>query len=343
MSAPTSTEYQITLRKLIHMRDNEIPTYANAAPDRWTGELSWRRNGAYVLGKYLECVNMTDLNAIGSDLSKETLDQIWQGWCTKGLNTQVAESISPKSPFNWRNHQQLKDTNKEYYDRIIVQDTELRQQDVQIRQLNIQLKQQETQLKQQETQLKQQETQLKQQETQLKQQIHTIKLQSRSIQHQQDTIDVQDKQLKRQADQLKEQAEWIKEYNDKSLVQSNQLESKRRDVNQLIDLVTTKEQVIDTLETQMILIRSDLVQQFYQSEQTINKLLTQMIGIQPDLLQLSDLYYEQQSKSNKLEDELQCKNSQLTVQEDNIKQLLIALETSQSKQGLASAISGYFK
>lgn len=200
--------------------------------------------------------------------------------------------------------------------------------EIHISNLNQLIKQQNNEIDSLTDQIKQQDAQIRQLQTQLKQQ---------------ETIDMQDKQLKQQADQLKVQAEWIKEYNDKSLAQSNQLESKHREVSQLIDLVTTKQQTIDTLETQIILIRSDLVQQFYQSDQTIDKLSTQMISIQPDLLQLSDLYYGQQSKSNKLEAELQCKNNQLAEQEDNIKQLLAALGASQSKQGLASAISSYFK
>jgi hypothetical protein len=96
--------------------------------------------------------------------------------------------------------------------------------------------------------------------------------------------------------------------------------------------------------------QAEWIKQYNAKELNVNQLTTQladlsiqMIGIQPDLLQLSDLYHEQQSKSSALETEMQRKDIQLAEQEDNLKQLLAALEASQSKQGLASAISSYFK
>jgi hypothetical protein len=110
-----------------------------------------------------------------------------------------------------------------------------------------------------------------------------------------------------------------------NLCQMNQLKSWK---NRFIWLCADIESCVIKLELQ---------------ETQLKQQADQMISIQPDLLQLSDLYHEQQSKSTQLEAELQRKDSQLLEQEDNIKQLLATLEISQSEQGLASAISSYFK
>lgn len=52
---------------------------------------------------------------------------------------------------------------------------------------------------------------------------------------------------------------------------------------------------------------------------------------------------EQASKVIELDAMIQMKDNQLADQEETIKQLLTALEASQSKRGLAYSISSYFK
>jgi len=296
MSQTISNEEASNCGDKIYNIVNHIVSASGGGPYPYGVVSDSKRYVRYLLAKYLEPIDWYKIPAPSThgEVSREALDQIWQGWCAKGLNQSI-ETTSHKSLFK----QSISTKSisygqyKEQYDRVISQDTELRQQDAQIKQLQTELKQQSDTIKQQEDTIKMQVDQLKQQENQLRQRQDIINQQAKHLTEQEIQLKQQSKHLMEQADQLTEQAEWIKQYNAKEL-----------NVNQL----TTQ----------------------------LADLSTQMIGIQPDLLQLSDLYYEQQSKSISLE-------VQLAEQEDNIKQLLAALEANQSKQGLASVISSYFK
>jgi chromosome segregation ATPase len=155
--------------------------------------------------------------------------------------------------------------------------------------------------------LTRQSVQLERSNAHLKRQMICIVDLDKQLRQQSDQLEQQKKHLDEQADQLAEQAQWIKQYNAKEI-----------HANQLTTQITEQDKTIDNLSTQLV-------------------------GIQPDLIQLSDMYHEQASKAIELDAAVQLKDNQLADQEETIKQLLTALEASQSKPSLASAISSYFK
>ena len=146
-------------------------------------------------------------------------------------------------------------------------------------------------------------------------------------------------QLTRTDDQLKRTNDQLKRTNEQLKRSSAQL---KLQISCIVDLDKRLRQESETVYQQKKQLDEQAAQLDEQAE-WINNQSTQLIGIQPDLIQLSDLYHEQASKVIELDAVVQMKDNQLADQEETIKQLLTALEASQSKQGLASAISRYFK
>ena len=139
-------------------------------------------------------------------------------------------------------------------------------------------------------------------------------------------------QLKRTDDQLMRTNEQLKRSSAQLKLQISHIVKLDKQLRQTSEMVCQQKKQLDEQATQLA-----------EQAEWINNQSTQLIGIQPDLIQLSDLYHEQASKAIELDAVVKMKDNQLADQEETIKQLLTALEASQSKQGLASAISRYFK